>query len=174
MTLNYNSTLSKFYRFVYGTYDMPKSLCVYFWGVALSPFLFIINIPGLITFELVKKYFKSIIINHRDNNFLLISSLSIVGWLTINMVVQLILFGFFKDDNIKSVLYCLAIVWFSAIIFAVAVCLGAFTLSMLSDLIHSALGRHKVKELSKVVGGYISAKKDRVCPIIEWDDENNQ
>lgn len=152
---------------------MPKSLCVYFWGVALSPFLFIINIPGLIIFELTKKYFRSIIINHRDNNFLLISSLSIVGWLTINMVVNLILFGF-VPDNIHGLLHFFAIVWFSAITIMMAIGLATIGVAVLGGVISFVLGRHKVKELSKVVSGYISAKKNKVCPIIEWGDVENQ
>ena len=46
MTLNYDSFNAKLYRYFYGTEDMPKSICPYFWKLLMA-WIFIVPVTLL-------------------------------------------------------------------------------------------------------------------------------
>ena len=128
-----------------GSYNVSRSLCIYFWQVVISVvfkgFLLLVMLPSLLSL------------------FVVMPLVSVVGTLVTGNLVQ--------GDTGLIVLLAEALSVLIGILLW-----GYFTLvDKYRDYNYKKLLQDPIDKEPSLVGQYIKAKKDKICPIIEFVEE---
>lgn len=172
MKLNFNSPISKTYRWFYATDQMPQNLCPYFWKLVLMWILIvpyvILSLPYLIAY----KKDKGNSVAEKPGSGLMI-------WVALGMVAAM-LFSFslfwtvFPKDSFLQQMQILGVV-----LWLVAVVLVAYQGILWikekykeSKIKYDENGRRiwrPVEEKSpSIIKEFIKAKYNKYCPKIDW------
>lgn len=157
MILDYNSFSATMYRWFYGTFKMPSSLCKYFWKLCIAwifvvPAL-IITLPYLISckfkatigdyYNLMSGFFYWILI------YLTLSFLSLFS----------LIWSIPKEDSFLFVMVITGMIIFVVII---VLLVGYFISNGVPKFY-----KKNIKQTS-LIKEFIKAKVNRYCPSIEW------
>lgn len=146
-------------------HKLPRSICPYFWKLVLAVLLFapftIIILPWLIV-EMIQE--KDVVQKQKKGGFFdegrIILGLGI--WFFISILVSMVLYPF---NNANKLMESLAICGYLMTIITVFFLLIVGT----SNLI-KRITRKKTESKPSVLSTYIQARKDKVCPPIQWEE----
>lgn len=161
VNFNYDSKTSRFYKWFYGidNYKMPKNLCLYFWGLVFAVIWticggFILAIPTLLIEFFTKE--KS------EVNLILKSILGILISIVVFFILSAVLFiisFIYNSFHFKGF-------WFEP---GGVVASGYLLLFCLVYLINKI---SKKKKEPTLFSSFIQAKKEKICPKINWYNGN--
>jgi hypothetical protein len=177
MKLSKNSLTAKLYRWFYRGYDMPETLCPYFWQVLI---MYICIIPyGIVVFP-------TFLIKESDSDVRFFGGviLWLAGWIALVAIsgpISYLIYGSVTNDSlIEGIQMGSILIWF------VALTVGA-TAGVIY-LIQRAKGKNKKliwsaeeyewvpnpdyrETLGTVIREFFKAKYNKYCPKIDWKDE---
>lgn len=140
-------------------YDIPRNLCPYFWRtvwytLALIPAL-ILSIPTLIIIAFTKEKWDGLV-KAAGIGTLVITALSIV----ISMVAMWWFFPAKEDDGLGAVLIIFGGVGWTILLIAAMIKISDWTKE-----------RNQKREPGLIIS-FLKAKKEKLCPKIEWEEED--
>jgi hypothetical protein len=153
MTLKYNSFNAKLYRYFYGTENMPKSICPYFWKLLMA-WLFIVPVTLLcfpvVIGEIIQK--ESYGLQRMFYTFILFIFLI---WISSMVCAVLLIFNDYEKGSMVISMGSIGIiVWLFMII------------------VGTIEGVKYVKDSGKisnsVIVGFVSSKYNKYCARITW------
>lgn len=191
MKLNKTSFSAKLYIETYYTY-LPNNLCVYFWKLLVAyllyPARYLRWLRAIYVFPILfinKETFLEITTNNyynNDNNNkrlypLIINYIILIS--TISIITHFIRFGTFfpvVDDQtdvyvfkiVLDVIYFFSFVIFLVIYSIYSIALFGSIFNYIQDIHKKDNDKLKKDNLFTLFFKYLKAKKNNVCPIIEW------
>lgn len=166
MELNKNSFTAKLVEYSYPNKDLGNNLCTYFWQTFFA-YLFL---PLICIFYIFDSYFfrfdfKKVLINKESKPFLVkicFSSLLII--LLIGFICFSYLIGFGSINSNYIIINIFVGLGFMILICSIII---LFTYSLYKIIFFFKKKKRKEKKKNIIIE-YIKAKKQKICPIIEW------
>lgn len=150
MNLNYNSFFARLYRRFYDDYEMPRSLCQYFWMLIFACLMIIpFEIIGLPFTTYLKLFYKG------DESHC-------QSWLRMFISIGLLIFIYFALYPLLQLFIPFSGIWkindmFTCVAFDIILCFFGV----------GCLINHLNKK-GTLLKSYINAKKNKICPKITW------
>lgn len=151
------------YKFImFATGESPKTLCAYVQTLALT-LLFII--PALIVTVIGKQFIKFINLFLKTENKIEgegtpIYSIGLMPYTVLTFFLITVFCGIFMFYTENVYVDTLGLIFWTLVIF----CSAIFGITKLSKL------KKSQRRKKGLIGSYLKAKKDKICPIIKYED----
>lgn len=158
MKIKKTSLHARFYKFMYLTDKLPTNLCPYFWKLVMA----IITLP--LTFP------SFIFTNNRSfgSRFDPLAIMIVLEMLIFGVGgLTSLIFGLVKNDDPMN-LTTFGLINFAGILGWIMIALACYTAHWISERKEVYLGKKEKKP--NIIIEYIKAKKNKACPMIEWED----